>query len=155
MLDACSARLRLVPLFGQRKQKAVCSRARLCQRSGRKRSVLESPISMSSEAMLGRLAMRTWTIGPMVGLAAVMAFSLGAGAGAAAQQTAPAPARQQGQQGVDQRPPSVYQKLGSDTGGPAPKRELTGVWAGPFGERVGTPMVIPPLTPALNLYGWA
>jgi hypothetical protein len=87
--------------------------------------------------------MRSWTFGPVVGLAAVMAFS----AGAAAQQTVPAPAAQQGRQGVDQRPPSVYQKLGSDTGGPAPKRELTGVWAGPFGERVGPPMVIPPLTP--------
>jgi hypothetical protein len=73
----------------------------------------------------------------IVGLAAVLVFSLGG----AAQNTQPR------QSGVAQRPPSVYQRLGDDTGGPAPKRELTGVWAGPFGERVGTPMVIPPMTP--------
>jgi hypothetical protein len=83
--------------------------------------------------------MRIRTQGVMFCLA-LAAFS---GAATAQNQgSAPAP-----RQGVDQRPPSVFQKLGKDTGGPAPKRDLTGVWAGPFGERVGTPMVIPPLTP--------
>jgi len=82
--------------------------------------------------------MRIRTQGVIVTLA-LLCFS---GAAMAQNQTG-APTRQ----GVDQKPPSVYQKLGQDAGGPAPKRELTGVWAGPFGERVGTPMVIPPLTP--------
>jgi hypothetical protein len=80
--------------------------------------------------------MRTGTQGLIFGLA-----MLTLSASAVAQNARPQ------QSGVDQRPPSVYQKLGSDAGGPAPKRELTGVWAGPFGERVGTPMVIPPMTP--------
>src|ERR1700722_16060551 len=123
---------------------ALTRKAGACVLRGRiSGQCIEKPAGRMEISTPRRLAMRSWTFGPVVGLAAVMAFS----AGGAAQQIVPAPAAQQGRQGVDQRPPSVYQKLGSDTGGPAPKRELTGVWAGPFGERVGPPMVIPPLTP--------
>lgn len=83
--------------------------------------------------------MRTRTQGVIIGLALLTLSS------AAIAQNQSNTAARQGQ--VDQRPPSVYQKLGKDAGGPAPAHELTGVWAGPFGERVGTPMIIPPLTP--------
>jgi hypothetical protein len=80
----------------------------------------------------------------VVAIAAMLSWT----GAAAAQQAAPAAPKPQGQPGqVAQRPPSVFQKLGNDSGGPAPARALTGVWAGPFGERVGPPMVISPLTP--------
>jgi hypothetical protein len=69
--------------------------------------------------------------GLMAGLAAVLIFSSGA-----AQSTTPAA-------GARQRP----SKFGNDPGGPAPKRELTGVWAGSFGGGGPTSTQIPPLTP--------
>lgn len=44
----------------------------------------------------------------------------------------------------DQRPPSVYQRL-QDTGpgGPAPRRDLSGSWAGPLEPKAGE---VPPMT---------
>jgi hypothetical protein len=44
-------------------------------------------------------------------------------------------------QGVPQHPPSVGQRLGADTtpARPAPKRDLTGAWAGAGGSRIDPP----------------
>jgi hypothetical protein len=50
-------------------------------------------------------------------------------------------------QNQNSNPSSVYLKINNDPGGPAPKRDLTGVWAGTFGAGVGQPkMEMPPLT---------
>ena len=63
----------------------------------------------------------------MVNLAAVLAFST-----VAAAQTNPgAPADAGGYRNT------VFDKLNIGPGGPAPRRELTGVWAGPIGGRQG------------------
>ena len=40
---------------------------------------------------------------------------------------------------VDQRPPSVYQKMqNAGPGGPAPAKDLNGSWAGPLEPELGT-----------------
>ena len=45
-----------------------------------------------------------------------------------------------------QRPPTLYQKLlaAGNTGGPAPRRDLTGFWTGPLTPKMAE---MPPLTP--------
>jgi len=43
------------------------------------------------------------------------------------------------QHGVAQRGASIYGQLGKDSGGPAPKHDLTGVWAGGGGGRAAAP----------------
>jgi hypothetical protein len=64
----------------------------------------------------------------MIGAAAILAFSMAA----SAQNLPP-----RGQ--VDQRPPSVYQKMANaGPGGPAPAKDLNGSWAGPLEPQLGT-----------------
>src|ERR1700687_6049066 len=46
---------------------------------------------------------------------------------------------------VEQRPPTLYQKLEkTGPGGPAPHRDLLGSWTGPLEPQLG---VAPPMTP--------
>ena len=80
--------------------------------------------------------MRNWFTGSSVALAAVLVFS-----SVAVGQEAVA-----GVNGVPQRPLTLYQKLESagGTGGPAPRRDLSGSWAGPLEPKLG---VAAPLTP--------
>jgi hypothetical protein len=62
----------------------------------------------------------------VVGVAAILVFSSSAGAqGAGAANT-------------------LYNRLDIGSGGPAPKRELTGSWTGPLDARIGA---VPPMTP--------
>jgi len=73
----------------------------------------------------------------IIGLSCLLSFS-----SAAVAQTVPA---QNGQ--VPQRPDrpaiTIYDKLKSDAGGPAPKNDLTGAWAGPIGSASQN---VPPMT---------
>src|ERR1700680_4066284 len=80
--------------------------------------------------------MRSSLFGSIVVAAAVLAFS----AVAVAQDAVP------GIGGVPQRPKTLYQELdkAGDTGGPAPRRDLSGSWTGPLEPKLGE---VPPLTP--------
>jgi len=79
--------------------------------------------------------MRNSVIGSVIGAGAVLAFSWQAAA-----QTDAATRI------VEQRPPTLYQKLEkTGPGGPAPRRDLSGSWTGPLEPQLG---VAPPLTPA-------
>jgi hypothetical protein len=80
--------------------------------------------------------MRNSCTGSIIALAAVLALSL------AARAQDPVP----GLGGVPQRPQTLYQKLESagGTGGPAPRRDLSGSWTGPLEPKLGQ---VPPLTP--------
>src|SRR5258708_36831210 len=81
--------------------------------------------------------MRNSFRGSMVALAAVLAVS----SVAVAQDAVP------GLRGVPQRPQTLYQKLDAagGTGGPAPRRDLSGSWTGPLEPKLGEAA---PLTPA-------
>src|SRR5882672_1652524 len=83
------------------------------------------------------MEMRNWFIGSVVALIAVLASS-----SVAVAQEAVA-----GVNGVPQRPPTLYQKLDSagGTGGPAPRRDLSGSWAGPLEPKLGDASPMTPL----------
>jgi hypothetical protein len=82
--------------------------------------------------------MRNVCVVAIVNLAAVLAISVSAGA-----QANPTTAISTGA-GPAGYTNTVYDKLNIGPGGPAPKRELTGVWAGPIG---GKPGEAPSFTP--------
>ncbi len=65
---------------------------------------------------------------------------VGAASTALARNAWPQPAQ------VAQQPPSIYERLSHDTAqaGPAPKHDISGVWAGPIGSKINPP---PPMTP--------
>lgn len=80
--------------------------------------------------------MRNYLLSITIALPAVLALSTIALA-------QDAPARPGGQ--VDQRPPSTYQNLANaGAGGPAPRHDLNGFWAGPLEPKAGD---VPPMTP--------
>jgi hypothetical protein len=63
----------------------------------------------------------------IAGFAAVLAF------------LPPAMAQNTPLHGVPQGGANVYKKLGNDPGGPAPSRDLAGVWAGGGGTKMAAP----------------
>src|SRR5260370_10534785 len=81
------------------------------------------------------MEMRNLFMGSNVALAAVLVFS----SVVAAQDAVP------GLRGAPQRPQTLYQKLDAagGTGGPAPRRDLSGSWTGPLEPKFGEAALLP------------
>jgi hypothetical protein len=78
--------------------------------------------------------MRNLLMAPLIALAALTTFS----SSTQAQQVFQRPGE------LEQRPPSLYQKIqGTGPGGPAPRRDLSGSWTGPLEPKAGD---VPPMT---------